>query len=164
MPGADALKQDYSYDMLDARPLPDPDPVTEPFWNGAREHRLLMQTCTSCGLRRFPPRVMCPRCQSLDSSWEEVSGAGKIWSFIVCHPPLLPYFAARSPWPVALIELEESRDLRLVGQVMRADGDPFTVAEASRLRIGEPVHVVFEDIGEYTLPQWQLLRPSEVSH
>jgi uncharacterized protein len=155
--GADALKQEYSYEMMGQRPLPDPDPVSEQFWQGAREHRLLVQTCERCDLRRFPPRVMCPRCQSLRSRWDEVSGQGHIWSFIVCHPPLLPYFAARSPWLVALIELEESDDLRMVGQVILPGAEHLTLAEPERVKIGDPVRVVFEDCGEFTLPQWQLV-------
>jgi len=155
--GGGALRREYSVEMAGYRPLPDPDPVTEPFWVGVREHRLLVQTCATCGLRRHPPRVMCPRCQSLELRWDAVSGRGHVWSFVVCHAPLLPYFTARSPWPVSVIELEEGEGLRMVGQVMVADVEPLAVAAPDRLRIGASVRVTFEHLDEIVLPQWRLV-------
>ena len=79
-----------------------------------------------------------------------------MWSFVVCHAPLLPFFAERAPWPVAVVELEEAPDLRMIGQVFAAGDPPWAPEEPSRIRIGTAVHVVFEDCGDVTLPQWQI--------
>ena len=47
--------------------LPDvEDPDAAEFWAGCARGELLVQTCKSCGLRRMPPRPMCPRCRSLE--------------------------------------------------------------------------------------------------
>ena len=35
-------------DMTGARPLPEETPLTAPFWQAAREHRLVIQRCTAC--------------------------------------------------------------------------------------------------------------------
>ena len=43
-----------------AKPLPDITPVTRPFWEGARAHKLLIQRCRRCGHVRFPPAPVCP--------------------------------------------------------------------------------------------------------
>lgn len=132
------------------RPLPLPDPDTEEFWSACRRHQLRIQRCADCGALRFPPRPMCPRCRSLDSDWRTVSGRGTVYSFVVCHPPVLPAFRERVPFPVVLVELEEDPKLRLVGNLV---GDP----PAQDLRIGLPVEVAFEDVtGDVTLPQWRL--------
>ena len=31
------------------RPLPAPDELTRPYWEAAREHRLVVQRCAGCG-------------------------------------------------------------------------------------------------------------------
>ena len=93
------------------RPVPYPDDASEGFWEACARHELVIQTCARCGHRRFPPRPMCPRCRSLDSTWERGSGRGRVWSWVVAHPPVIPSFADRVPFNVAVIELEEGVSL-----------------------------------------------------
>ena len=40
------------------------DEESEGFWEGTARGELRLQACGSCGILRFPPRVMCPHCQS----------------------------------------------------------------------------------------------------
>jgi len=79
-----------------------------------------------------------------------LSGRGAVASFVVVHPPVLPAFAARVPFVVALVELDEDPRIRLLGNVL--DCAPDEVA------IGMRVQVVWEDVGDVTLPQWQPMR------
>jgi hypothetical protein len=44
------------------------------------EGKIILQKCDSCDEFFFPPRVMCPKCKSLSYSWQEASGAGRIYS------------------------------------------------------------------------------------
>jgi len=98
---------------------------------------------------RFPPRPMCPRCQSFESEHVRVSGRGTVFSYVIAHPPLLAAFMDRAPLPIVLVELDEDPQLRLVGNL---DGD------VSALRIGARVEVVFEAAApDVTLPQWRLV-------
>jgi len=134
--------------VVSERPLPAADDASEPYWQGCREGELRMQRCAPCGHLRFPPRPMCPRCQSLESGWVRVSGRGSVFSFVVAHPPLLPAFAERAPLAILLVELEEGDDLRVVGNLM--DAGPGDV------EIGMPVEVVFERVSDdVALPQWR---------
>ena len=94
-------------EMIVQRPLPEVTPVTEQFWSALREHRLVVQRCDSCGTLRFPPEVGCFECGSTASTWTELSGRAALWSWTIGHPPLLPFFAERAPWPVAVVQLEE---------------------------------------------------------
>ena len=41
---------------------PSMSPDTQFFWDGLKEHRLLIQRCRSCLTLRHPPRPMCPTC------------------------------------------------------------------------------------------------------
>lgn len=131
------------------RPLPLRDEVTAPFWEGCRRGELRMQRCAECARYRFPPRPMCPRCLSFAAEWVLVSGEGSIYSFVICHPPVLPAFQAQVPFAVALVELAEDPALRLLGGVLDTPPD--------RLRIGQKVRVEFEEIADgVVLPQWRL--------
>jgi uncharacterized protein len=128
--------------------LPDVDePVAAPFWAACARGELVVQACGTCGRRRMPPREMCPDCQSFEVDWHTVDGRGRVWSFVVAHPPLLPYYAERSPYVVAVIELADDPSIRLVGQVL--DADP------TRLQIGDEVRVDFAETGGVTLPHWR---------
>ena len=135
--------------------LPDlRDPTTAPFWEGCARGELLVQACASCGLRRMPPRAMCPRCRSLEIRWEPTSGRGRVWSFIVPHPPLLPAFAEVAPYNAIIVELEEDPLIRFAGNlVVSADGEINEIDPAT-ITIGEPVQVVFHRIEDVYLPRW----------
>ncbi len=56
------------------KPLPQSDPDSQRFWDGCREHKLLVQQCKQCGTYRFPPGSMCCMCQSMDHEWVDVEG------------------------------------------------------------------------------------------
>ena len=41
---------------LGARPRPEPDRDSVPWWEAVRRHELLSQRCAGCGTLRFPAR------------------------------------------------------------------------------------------------------------
>ncbi|MFF8972276.1 Zn-ribbon domain-containing OB-fold protein [Streptomyces sp. NPDC014995] len=139
-------------------PLVDTDGA--PFWQYAARGELRVQSCAGCGEPRFPPRPCCPHCQSFASEWTPVSGQGRIWSYVVPHPPLLPDYAEHAPYNVVLVELAEAPRIRLVGNLVREAGAPLGSVPSERLRIGARVRAVF-DVGGPSpcLPQWVLERP-----
>jgi len=111
------------------------------FFEGAKEHKLLIQRCSNCGTLRHPPRPACATCQSFEWDALTASGRGTIYSFTVNHYPQVPAFDY--PLVVALVELEEGT--RLVANV--AGITPETVA------IGMPVIATFEAFDDdLTLP------------
>lgn len=87
--------------------LPVPDAETAPYWEAAREGRLLIKRCTACGKAFFYPRTYCPACWSADTEWIETSGRGTVYTFTVVHQNDLPPFNERVPYVVAIVELEE---------------------------------------------------------
>jgi len=128
--------------MTSQRPMPEITPMTEPFWSAARRRELVVQRCDGCGTLRFPPEVACYACGSRRAAWTPVSGRATLYSWTAAHPPLLPYFADRAPWPVALVQLAE-------GPRMFTNLAGIAVEEYA---IGMELQAGFEDIdGETTL-------------
>lgn len=135
--------------------LPDvTEPTSAPFWEGCARGELLVQVCASCGLRRMPPRPMCPQCRSIEVRWEPTSGRGRVWSFIVPHPPLLPAFAAVAPYNAVIVELEEDPTIRFAGNLVTSADGEINEIDPSTITIGEPVSVVFHRIDDVFLPRW----------
>jgi uncharacterized OB-fold protein/acyl dehydratase len=111
------------------------------FFDGAKERKLLIQRCSSCGVLRHPPRPSCANCRSFEWDTLTASGRGTVYSFVVNHYPQVPAFDY--PLVIALVELEEGT--RLVANVVGITPD--TVA------IGMPVVAGFEDFDDdLTLP------------
>jgi uncharacterized OB-fold protein len=130
------------------RPLPLADDATAGYWQACQAGSLAMQRCVGCEKLRFPPRPMCPGCQSFESEWVAMSGRGRLYSWVVCHPPLLPAFASRAPLVIVLVELEESPALRIVGNLFDCP--------SSEIEIGMPLEVFFEEVSAgVSLPQWR---------
>ncbi len=126
------------------RPRPSTNLDNQFFFDGAKDEKLLIQTCSSCGALRHPPGPMCPRCQSLEWETVEASGKGTVYSFVTNHYPQVPAFDY--PLNVALIELEEG--VRLISNVV---GIP-----AEDVEIGMAVEVEFTAFDdELTLPQFR---------
>lgn len=115
------------------------------FWDGAREGRLLVQRCKSCGTLRHPPGPVCPSCHSFEWDTVQASGRGTVYSFVVMHYPEVPPFDY--PNPIALIELEEGT--RLIAQLVGV--------KPAEVRIGQAVQVEFNRFndGELVLPQFR---------
>ncbi len=131
-------------------PLPDPSEETAPFWDGCARGELRMQRCGACQKLRFYPRPMCPHCLSTEREWVPVSGLGTLYSWVICHPPVLPAFQDRVPYAVVVVELAEDPSLRMVGNLLDCPQE--------RIRIGLPLRVSFEQVDpEIALPQWRVI-------
>ena len=130
------------------------DPAARPFWEGTARGELLLQTCADCGKMRMPPRPMCFVCRSTRVSWTKASGRGRVWSFVVAHPPLLPAYAEVAPYNVIVVELAEDPTLRLVGNLVESADGPINAVDPETIRIGDPLRVVFAQIEDVALPRW----------
>jgi uncharacterized OB-fold protein len=70
------------------RPLPVPDGDTKPYWDAAREHRLIIQRCQNCQQAIFYPRSVCPHCMSDHIAWIEASGKSRLAVMHANNDPL----------------------------------------------------------------------------
>jgi uncharacterized OB-fold protein len=113
--------------------LPTIEPESQPFWDAARDHRLLIQRCGACGAAQHYPRAICATCWSDQVAWEEASGRGTLYTFSTVFVNDLPPFASRVPYVAAAVDLEEGP--RLMTNIVGA--------EPGDLRVGMPVVVDF---------------------
>lgn len=132
--------------------LPDPsDPVSGPFWEAARNRRLVVQRCLNCGRLRYPPLVGCPDCLSRSAAWTELRAQGTIWSYAVYHRSLHAAFDSDGPYTVAVVELD--------------DGPRITARLAppgAHAAVGARVVAGFEDVSDtVTLLRWHLADDGE---
>jgi uncharacterized OB-fold protein len=144
--------------MIEIIPLPATDDLQDaPFWQATLRGELAVQSCGQCGKLRFPPRPMCPACQSFENTWKPMSGKGKIWSYVIPHPPLLPSFAKLVPYNVIVVELDEDPTIRMVGNLVQSAEGEINEIDPHTIRIGAPVRVVFHRAAEdVMLPRWVL--------
>jgi uncharacterized OB-fold protein len=128
------------------RPLPAfPEPDTEPFWAATAEHRLTYQVCVQCGQVVFYPRRHCTGCTSGELEWRDSAGWGTVYSFTVIRQHGHPFFRARIPYVVGLIDLDEG--FRMVAEI---DAPPDGV------HVSQRVAVTWEDHPGLSIP---LFRP-----
>ena len=130
------------------RPLPVADDLSQPFWEAAKQRRLVVQRCRECGYFNHPPRPACDACQSQQLQFEPVSGQGTIYSFTVMHQPNVAGFENQIPYINILVELEEQPLLFMVSNLPASDLD--------KIKIGGQVEVYFEEVDpDTTLPQFR---------
>ena len=92
-------------DRVEAVAPPVADEESAWFWDALREHRLLVQQCSSCRRYRFPPMPACPHCGTAGGEIVELEGRGTVYSWIVVHRAFNPAFASEVPYTVATVEL-----------------------------------------------------------
>jgi uncharacterized OB-fold protein len=121
------------------------------YWEGTSERRLLAQRCTNCRRLWHPPGPVCPHCQGLAWTIEDLPSDGVIFSVARVHEPGSPIQGTH--YLVGVVELadptREGDSVRLVCNLRGGDLDS--------CRIGVPVRLCFEPLaGDYQLPQFEV--------
>ena len=127
--------------MAYTKPIPDPEEyVYKPFWDGAREGRLMLPRCLTCNRVHFAPRVLCPHCHSDRLEWVECSGEGTIHTFAVQHRAFGGW-ADEAPFVTAFIDLKEGD--RMLTVLRGVDPN-----RPDTIHIGAKVRIEFEPASE----------------
>ena len=112
------------------RALPTPTPTTQPFWDGARDGKLMMQYDPDSDAYQFWPRANSVRTGKRNLEWREVSGKGELYSFTITHVPT-PGFEDKTPYAIGLVELDEG--VRIIANLVNVAPDEVSVG--MRLRV-----------------------------
>jgi len=122
-----------------------------PWWDALRRHELVIQRCADCGRWRHPPAPLCASCRSVAVRWERTSGQGRVFSYTIVHHAVHPALADHIPYNVALVELPDADNVRLISNLV--DVPP------ADIHIGLEVEILFEDLDqETTLPRFRRAR------
>jgi uncharacterized OB-fold protein len=118
------------------------------FWAATKRHELVIQQCNNCKTFQWGPEFLCHQCRSFDMGWAKVSGRGRLYSWVRCWNPVHPALKEACPYIVAVIELPDGGNVRMVGNLLGdpMQNPPFDVA----------VEAVFEDHPDATLVQWKV--------
>ena len=130
-------------------PEPRPTPLTQPFWDGLQQGKVLLQYCRICDRSVWYPREFCPTCLTPDNplEWIEASGKGRLHTYTIIRQAAHPFFQAQVPYIFGVVELNERA--RMMTNILCGIDDA---------KIGMPVEAVFTPISEqYTILQF---RPS----
>lgn len=116
------------------KPLPQPTPISAPYWEGLKAHEVRIQQCAR-GHWLFYPRTHCPVCGSRELAWRRVSGEGTLYTFTVTRVPTMPEFTDEMPQILAVVQFDEGPRVNttIVG------------ADPAVLKVGERVRPVFDD-------------------
>jgi uncharacterized OB-fold protein len=123
-------------------------PESERYWQGCKQHELWLRFCNDCAKAYFYPRDICPMCGSRDVTWKQASGRGTVYTFSIVQRAPTPGFAEDVPFVNAIVELEEGP--RMMSSLVGVEPEP------SKVSVGMPVEVTFEDITEeISLPKFR---------
>lgn len=121
----------------DAITRPDPeDPLYKEFWDACKEGRLVVQACNDCATIQHPPEIICHKCRGYDLGWKDVSGNGKIWTYVIVNRAAHPAMADMIPYNVSLVQMDDEPDFYFLSNVIDVSSED--------IEIGLPVTVVFE--------------------
>jgi uncharacterized OB-fold protein len=118
--------------------IPTIDAASAPYWEAARQGRLLIARCATCARVHHYPRPFCPHCWSEDVHPVQASGTGTLYTYSTVYVNDLAPFKERLPYVAAIVELDEGPRLMT------------TIEGAGRehLRVDMPVTVVFRPVDE----------------
>lgn len=133
------------------KPIPRQGQHNKPFWEGAKQGKLVLPHCTECNSVHWYPRLICPFCHSDKLDWIEVSGEGTLYTFAVQHRLAAGNWAKELPFVTAFIDLKEGDRMQTVLRGV----DPNKPEE---IKIGSKVKVEFEQANDDTfIPFWRVV-------
>jgi uncharacterized OB-fold protein len=137
-------------DEKTGRYLPIQYPEEQPYWEAAKQHRLVLQRCDGCGKVWFPVGPTCPFCQSNKFTWTQMSGRGRVHNYVIYHKPWVPYYKDKVPYALVQVQIEEGP--RLTTNLLNVPVD--------QVKIGMLVQAAWEDLtDDVTLLQFTPVTP-----
>ena len=128
------------------KPLPIPTKWSQPFWDAAKQHKLVLKKCGKCGFIDHPPYLYCTSCHADEHEWIEASGKATLAAYAINVFGVPFPFWDDLPFVVALIDLQEGP--RMISNIVECDHD--------KLENGMELEVLFDDVsGEISLPKWR---------
>ena len=120
---------------------PQPNPISQHYFQCAKEGKLCLQQCLTCHRHQFYSRSLCSHCGEQALQWAREPGLGRTATFTIVRRGISAAYS--TPYVVALVDLDEGP--RMMTQIYTED--------ETLLVIGLPVHVAFEPWSDnYLLP------------
>jgi uncharacterized protein len=130
-------------------PIPRPDAVTRPFWEGCARGELRYQTCQRCGQVQMLPRSHCVACHDSALQWRCSAGIGRLLSYTMVYRAPNAALAQRVPYVIALVDMTEG--FRLMVNLVCSDD--------ACLALDAPVRITFRRHEDIVLPEGRIEGP-----
>ncbi len=115
--------------------IPKPSALTKPFWDAAKQKKLVIQYDPDSRCYQWWPRLVSVKTGKMNLEWKEVSGNGTLYSYTVTHVPALG-FEDKVPYLVGLVELDEG--VRIISNLSGITED--------NVKLGMPLRVTWEKL------------------
>lgn len=100
-----------------------------------QRYRLEANKCSKCGIKFFPPRLICPECKNRELEKTKIAETGKIITYTIIRVP--PHqFVDQAPYAVGIVKLDDG--FKLTAQIVDCDFED--------LKIGQKVRIEFRKI------------------
>lgn len=109
-------------------PIPAITDDTAAFWTGGGDGQLMITHCDDCGFYTHPPQPRCPSCFSDNAAPAPVSGRGRVYSFTTNRQKWSEDLEV--PYVIAIVELDEQPDLRLLTNIVGCPVDEVAIGMA----------------------------------
>ena len=133
------------------RPIPVPDAVSKPFWDACNERRLIVQYCSMCDRKQFPPEAACRECGwYFHLGWVETSGRGSIVGYSVTYDSRIMAWQEEQPFNNAVVALEEDPVINFHSNLPGVPVD--------EVPVGATVEVDFIEVSsDQLIPEWKIV-------
>ena len=118
-----------------ASPVPTPSPLTKPFWDAAKQKKLVIQYDPDSQSYQWWPRTLSVKTGKMNLEWKEGSGNATLYSYTVTHLPPSG-FEDKGRYLVGLVELDEG--VRIISNLSGITED--------NVKIGMPLRVTWEKL------------------
>ncbi len=88
--------------------------LSDAYWAGAADGRLVLQRCAACGHIRHYPQALCPVCHSFDVEHVTAGGHGTVHSWTICHHAFTPDVRDQVPYTLVTVDMDEG--VRVLGR------------------------------------------------
>jgi uncharacterized OB-fold protein len=121
------------------RKMRDPalNPGDQPYFDAAKEGKLMLKKCNACGEHHHYPRALCPFCFSEKVEWVQAKGTGEIYTYSVTRR------GGPTPYCIAYVTLDEG--VNMMTNIVDCDLDT--------IKVGQKVQVAFKQTeGGFAMP------------
>jgi uncharacterized OB-fold protein len=121
------------------RKMRDPalNPGDQPYFDAAKEGKLMLKRCNACGEHHHYPRALCPFCFSEKVEWVQAKGTGEIYTYSVTRR------GGPTPYCIAYVTLDEG--VNMMTNIVDCDLDT--------IKVGQKVQVAFKQTeGGFAMP------------
>jgi uncharacterized OB-fold protein len=104
------------------------------FYDNLREGQLTTTECQDCGELHFPPRIVCPECQSDDLAYVDLPHEGELFAFSTVRAGAPMGMEDDVPFVIGIVDLGE---ITLSAHLDNAEYDDLSIGDPVELKIVE---------------------------